>query len=55
MAYLRGAAADYYEKVRANINQWDEGNAANNLKNLLITRFALASTKDIWYGDYLNC
>src|SRR6266540_1601825 len=30
-------------------------NAANNLKDLLIERFASDSTKDVWYGDYLNC
>jgi len=33
---LRGAAADYYEEKRVNINRWAEGNAVNNLKNLLI-------------------
>src|SRR6266540_6673443 len=54
-AYLRGAAADYYEEQRVNINGWTGGNAANNLKDLLIERFASDSTKDVWYGDYLNC
>ncbi len=54
-AYLRGAAADYYEEQRININGWTGGNAANNLKDLLIERFASDSTKDVWYGDYLNC
>ncbi len=53
--YLREAATDYYEKIRANVNQWNGGNATNNLKDLLKERFASASTKDIWYGDYLNC
>ena len=54
-AYLREAAADYYEEQRVNINGWAGGNAANNLKDLLIERFASDSTKDVWYGDYLNC
>src|SRR6266498_3722736 len=54
-AYLRGAAADYYEEERININGWTGGNAANNLKDLLIERFASDSTRDVWYGDYLNC
>jgi len=54
-AYLRGAAADYYEEERVNINGWTGGNAANNLRDLLIDRFASDSTKDVWYGDYLNC
>jgi len=46
-AYLRGAAADYYEEERANINGWAGGNVANNLKDLLIIRFASDSTKDV--------
>src|SRR6266540_498222 len=54
-AYLRGAAADYYEEERVNITSWSGGNAANNLRDLLIDRFASDSTKDVWYGDYLNC
>src|SRR6266511_354981 len=54
-AYLRGAAADYYEEEKLNINGWAGGNAANNLRDLLIDRFASDSTKDVWYGDYLNC
>src|SRR6266498_2816627 len=54
-AYLRGAAADYYEEQRVNINGWTGKNAANNLKDLLIERFASGSIKDVWYGDYLNC
>ena len=54
-AYLRGAAADYYEEERVNINGWTGGNAANNLRDLLIDRFASDSIKDVWYGDYLNC
>ncbi len=54
-AYLRGAAADYFEEQRVNINGWTGGNAANNLKDLLIERFASDSTRDVWYGDYLNC
>ena len=54
-AYLRGAAADYFEKEKTNINGWSGGNAANNLRDLLITRFASDSTKDVWYSDYLNC
>ena len=35
-AYLRGAAADYYEKQRVNVTGWTGGNAANNLRDLLI-------------------
>jgi len=35
-AYLRGAAADYYEEEKTNINGWSEGNTANNLRDLLI-------------------
>ena len=35
-AYLRGAAADFYEEKRVNINVWVDGNAANNLKDFLI-------------------
>src|SRR6266542_3769326 len=54
-AYLRGTAVDYYEEQRVNINGWIGGNATNNLKDLLIERFASDSTKDVWYGDYLNC
>src|SRR6266542_606739 len=54
-ASLRGAAADYYEEQRGNITGWTGGNAANNLKDVLIERFASDSTKDVWYGDYLNC
>ena len=54
-AYLRGVAADYFEEERVNINGWAGGNAANNLKDLLIAWFVLDSAKDIWYGDYLNC
>ena len=54
-AYLRGAVADYYEEEKLNINGWSGGNATNNLRNLLIDRFASDSTKDVWYGDYLNC
>ena len=54
-AYLKGAAADYYEEESANINQWVGENTANNLKDLLINWFTSDSAKDIWYGDYLNC
>src|SRR6266498_1209965 len=54
-AYLRGAAADYYEEEKTNINGWLGGNAANNLRDLLVDRFVSDSTKDVWYGDYLNC
>jgi len=54
-AYLRGATTDYYEEEKTNINGWSEGNAANNLRDLLIAQFASDSTKDVWYGDYLNC
>ncbi len=46
---VKEAVADYFEKVRGNINQWDGGNATNNLKDLLIERFASASIKDVWY------
>ena len=55
--YLKGAAADYYEEERAagNINQWSGGNAANNLRDMLIAQFAITSNKDVWYEDYLNC
>ena len=35
-AYLRGAAVDYYEEEKLNINGWSGGNAANNLRDLLI-------------------
>src|SRR6266508_4084299 len=54
-AYLKEVIADYYEEERANVNGWAGGNAANNLKDLLIVRFASDSAKDVWYGDYLNC
>src|SRR6266540_6007669 len=54
-AYLKRAAADYYEEESANITGWAGGNAANNLKDLLIVRFASDSTRDVWYSDYLNC
>ena len=54
-AYLRGATADYYEEEKLNINGWAGGNAANNLKDLLIARFASDSIKNVWYDDYLNC
>src|SRR6266542_2560031 len=54
-AYLRGAAVDYYEEQKLNVNSWAGGNATNNLKDLLIKQFASDSTKDVWYGDYLNC
>ncbi len=53
--YLKGATTNYYEEERANINGWAGGNAANNLKDLLIAWFASDSVRDIWYGDYLNC
>ena len=53
-AYLRGVATDYFEEEKTNINDWSEGNAVNNLRDLLIERFASDSTKDVWYGDYLN-
>ena len=46
---------NYYKKEKININGWAEGNASNNLRDLLIARFASDSTKDVWYGDYLNC
>ncbi len=36
-AYLKEAAADYYEEENPNITGWVGRNAANNLKNLLIT------------------
>ena len=35
-AYLREAAADYYEEKHVNINAWADGNVANNLKDFLI-------------------
>ncbi len=54
-AYLKGAAADYYEEESANITGWAGENAVNNLKDLLIARFVSDSIKDVWYGDYLNC
>ena len=54
-AYLRGAAADYYEEQKVNINSWTGENAANNLRDLLVDWFASDSMKDVWYGDYLNC
>ncbi len=53
--YLRGVAADYHEKEKVNVNGWTGGNAANNLKDLLIEQFASDNTKDVWYGDYLSC
>ena len=46
-AYLRGAVVDYYKEEKININGWAGGNAANNLKDLLIAQFALDSTRDI--------
>ncbi len=46
---------DYYEEEKININGWAGGNAANNLKDLLIARFASDSVRDVWYGNYLNC
>jgi len=46
-AYLREATANYYEEKRANVNGWAGGNAANNLKDLLIARFVLDSVKDV--------
>jgi len=36
-AYLREAAADYYEEESPNVTSWTGGNAANNLKDLFIT------------------
>jgi len=54
-AYLKGATADYYKEEKLNINGWAEENVANNLRDLLIERFTSESTKDVWYGDYLNC
>ncbi len=54
-AYLKGATADYYEEESANITGWAGGNAANNLKDLLIARFASDSVRDVWYDNYLNC
>ena len=54
-AYLRGAVVDYYKEEKININGWARGNVTNNLRNLLIARFVSDSTKDVWYGDYLNC
>ncbi len=54
-AYLRGAVTDYYEEEKININGWTGGNVANNLRDLLVNRFASDSTKDVWYGNYLNC
>ncbi len=55
VAYLKGAAANYYEEKCANINVWTNGNASNNLKDLLMAQFTSNSTKNIWYSDYLNC
>ena len=55
VAYLKGAAADYYEEESTNITEWVGGNAANNLKDLLVARFVLNSARDVWYDDYLNC
>jgi len=52
-AYLKEAAANYYKEESP--NAWARGNAANNLKDLMIARFALDSIKDIWYDNYLNC
>ncbi len=54
-AYLRETVTDYYEEEKININGWAGGNTANNLRDLLIARFASDSTKDVWYSDYLNC
>jgi len=54
-AYLKETIADYYEEKNANITGWVGENVANNLKDLLIARFALDSARDVWYGDYLNC
>src|SRR6266498_4378531 len=42
-AYLRGAAADYYEEEKININGWSGENTANNLRDLLVARFTLDS------------
>ncbi len=53
--YLKGVATDYYEEENVNITGWAGENAANNLKDLLITWFASDSSKDVWYSDYLNC
>ena len=55
VAYLKGATADYYEEESVNIIGWAGENAANNLKDLLIVWFASDSSKNVWYGDYLNC
>jgi len=54
-AYLRGAVVDYYKEEKLNINGWTGGNAANNLRDLLVDRFASDIMKNVWYGDYLNC
>jgi len=54
-AYLKGAAADFYEENREIFLQWTGGANSTNLKKELIERFASAVTKDTWYADYLNC
>ncbi len=54
-AYLKGAAVNYYEEESPNVTGQAGENAANNLKDLLIVRFASDSAKDVWYDDYLNC
>ena len=54
-AYLRGATTDYYEEEKTNIIGWAGENTTNNMKDLLIGWFASDSTKDVWYGNYLNC
>src|SRR6266498_3148406 len=44
-AYLREAAADYYEEKKININSWSGGNITNNLKDLLIAQFRIRQHK----------
>jgi len=47
VAYLKEAAADYFEDESGNVTGWIGGNTTNNLKDLLIAWFASDSIKDV--------
>src|ERR1051325_2350127 len=52
VAYLKGEAAEWYERDNANIAQWHTNGANNNLDERLIANFSTEAKRSKWYQEY---
>src|SRR4051794_216219 len=51
-AHLKGEAADWCEENGATLSRWNNGNAANQLAALIVTRFATPDKKQRWHQEF---